>query len=114
MGTTRMIGTKNIIARDIDPPPLCLSQVSVCRLILVLVGRECDNAVETARRHCDGKADLSSRPSIYFGCQNVSLVPHFASVEGWAGSVTRRQVLSGLNAVMPAAMRAVFGPRSFS
>ena len=31
---------------------------------------------------------------------------------GWAASGTRRQLLSGLNAVMPAAMRAVFGPRS--
>ena len=47
--------------------------------------------------------------------RNVALILfHFAPAGGWAASVTRRQVLSGLNAVMPATMWAVFGPRSFS
>src|SRR5262249_43744824 len=54
-----------------------------------------------------------TRPSRPF--RNVSLILfHFAPAGGWAASVTRRQVLSGLNAVMPAAIWAVFGPRSFS
>jgi len=36
----------------IPPLALYLSQVSVCRLIPALVGRECDNAVEATRQHC--------------------------------------------------------------
>jgi hypothetical protein len=48
------------------------------------------------------------------GVRTVLTSVHFAPLEGRATSVTRRQVLSGLKAVMLAATRAVLGPRLFS
>jgi hypothetical protein len=70
---------------------------------------------EVLAAHLDGASmrlpscDVAGQQRTY-----LSALSYFAALLAWSASEVRCQVLSGLNAVMPAAMPAVCGPRSFS
>src|SRR6185312_9032090 len=87
--------------RDVPEPEIttCPFRKSYLDVVVAQPGqdRDGDNAPErwTAR-------PLRRRPILHQVFRDF----HFAPVGGWAASVTRRQLLSGLNAVMPAATRA--------
>jgi hypothetical protein len=67
-------------------------------------------------QHPDLMMTIAPQPDLraFVSSRDFSLIFSIHSGRRLAALVTRRQVLSGLKAVMLAAMRAVFGPKSFS